>query len=260
MPKPVDGCIPAQYRMFGLNFSVLSEDEIAALVATTVRSPEQGVGLVITPNIQHISLLRHDPALLRACQHAALLTCDGFPLYYYAKWRGLPVHGRVTGRGIVAALVAQPARLRQHRLFMVLDSQATVAAAQSWAARHGLADRLACAVPAMGFDKRPADMARLAEQIAAHGTTLLFMGVGAPRSEIFVDQYRASLPPCWALCIGQALLVAFGSLPAPPALVQRLNLEWLWRIVLEPRRLLKRYAVSACGFAGAVLRDLTRRG
>ncbi|MFT8675027.1 MAG: WecB/TagA/CpsF family glycosyltransferase [Acetobacter sp.] len=259
MSMPVEDRMLARYPLFGLDFSVLSEEDIATLVASTLRSPEQGVGLVITPNIQHISLLRHNPALLQACQNAAVLTCDGFPLYYYAKWRGLPVRGRVTGRGIVADLLAQPARLRQHRLFMVLDSDATVAAARHWADKHGLADRLACLVPEMGFDKRPADMDSLARQIAAHNTSLLFMGVGAPRSEIFVNQYRASLPPCWALCIGQALLVAFGSLPAPPKLVQRFNLEWLWRIALEPRRLLKRYAVSACGFAGAVLRDVLRR-
>ncbi|MFT8368852.1 MAG: WecB/TagA/CpsF family glycosyltransferase [Acetobacter papayae] len=260
MSQPATEYNPATFPMFGLDFSVLSEQAVASMVAHTVRTPAQGVGLIITPNIQHISLLPHNPALLHACQHATLLTCDGFPLYYYAKWRGKPAHGRVTGRGIAAKLVAQPALLAQHRLFMVLDSAETVRIAQDWAAQHGLADQLECAVPAMGFDKRPADMDALARQIAQHGTTLLFMGVGAPRSEIFVDQYRALLPPCWALCIGQGLLIAFGCVPTPPGLVERFNLEWLWRIVLEPRRLVGRYACSALGFLRAVIKDSLHRG
>lgn len=246
--------------MFGLRFSTLTEQGVAERVATTHRTAAQGVGAVITPNIQHISLMGHNPALLRACQNAALLTCDGFPLYYYARARGLPATGRVTGRGIVAALLAQPQRLAQHRLFMVLDSARTVAAAQAWAARNGLSDVLECYVPDYGFETRPADCASLAQRISQHGTTLLFMGVGAPRSEIFLDQYRQDLPPCWALCIGQALLVAFGLLPQPPRLVLACNLEWLWRIAMEPRRLLRRYVVSAAGFAWAVLKDMTRRG
>lgn len=259
MPQPAAEHSPATFPMFGLDFSVLSEQDIASMVATTLRTPAQGVGLIITPNIQHISLLRQNPALLQACKHAALLTCDGFPLYYYAKWRGEPAQGRVTGRGIVAKLIAQPALLAHHRLFMVLDSDETVRIARDWAARHGLADRLDCAVPAMGFDKRPADMEALARQIARHGTTLLFMGVGAPRSEIFVDQYRAILPPCWALCIGQGLLIAFGCVPTPHRLVEHFNLEWLWRIVLEPKRMFGRYACSTRGFICAVIRDLVHR-
>ncbi|MBO1328185.1 WecB/TagA/CpsF family glycosyltransferase [Acetobacter suratthaniensis] len=260
MPQPTAERSPQTFTLFGLEFSTLSEQDIATEVASTLRTPAQGVGQIITPNIQHISLMRHNPALRQACQHAALLTCDGFPLYYYAKWRGKPTHGRVTGRGIVAELVAQPARLTHHRIFMVLDSARTVDIARDWAARHGLAEQLDCAVPAMGFDKRPAEMQALAEQIARHGTTLLLMGVGAPRSEIFVDQYRASLPPCWALCIGQGLLIALGCVPKPPRLVEYFNIEWLWRIILEPRRMVGRYACSAVGFMLAVFKDLLHHG
>ncbi|QBL95496.1 hypothetical protein KSAC_33170 (plasmid) [Komagataeibacter saccharivorans] len=247
---------PSSPEIFGLHFSSLSESEIATLVGTTCRSQQEGVGLIITPNIQHISMMAHNRLLAQACQNAAILTCDGFPLFYYARMRGQPVSGRVTGRGIVADLMARPDLLRHHRIFMVVDSDRTVAAARKWARAHGLEGNMAYAVPPYGFENQAAYGTELATSIRAHGTTLLFMAVGAPRSEIFVDQHRDALPPCWALCIGQALLVALDLLPEPPRVIQKLNLEWLWRIILEPRRLLARYISSACGFMIAVFKDM----
>ena len=50
----------------------------------------------------------------------------------------------------------------------------------------------------------------LAEAIREHATTVLIMAVGAPRSEIFVESYRAVLPPCWAFCVGQAVKIELG--------------------------------------------------
>ncbi|MCE2576849.1 WecB/TagA/CpsF family glycosyltransferase [Komagataeibacter sp. FNDCR2] len=255
---PTDCTLPPE--IFGLHFSSLSEREVATLIGTTFRSEQEGVGLIITPNIQHISLMQHNQKFVQACRHAAILTCDGFPLLYYAKMRGQKIAGRVTGRGIVADLMARPDLLARHRIFMVLDSERTVAAAREWAQRHGLQDKIAFAVPPYGFENDPEYASHLASSIRHHQITLLFMGVGAPRSEIFVDQYRDVLPPCWALCIGQALLVALGLTPQPPPLVQKLNVEWLWRIALEPRRLLTRYIYSAWGFLFAVFKDMRQRG
>jgi N-acetylglucosaminyldiphosphoundecaprenol N-acetyl-beta-D-mannosaminyltransferase len=88
---------------------------------------------------------------------------------------------------------------------------------------------------------------------------LLFLCVGAPRSEVFVHRHRAILPPCWALCVGQSFKLVLGMTVPPPALMVRLNLEWLWRIVLEPKRMLKRYGPSSLGFLASVLADLRKK-
>lgn len=244
--------------LFGLRFCLLSGMGVARLVAGHVRTPDEGVGLVITPNIQHIALMRGNAEFRRACEQAQILTCDGFPLYYYGRCRGLRLPGRVTGREITEDLLAMPDALKGHRIFAVVDSERTGEAARRWACAHGLEDRFAFYVPPMGFEAVPAASQRLAQAIRNHETSLLLMGVGAPRSELFVSRYLAELPPCWALCIGQSLIVTLGLLPKPPLLVQRLNLEWFWRIILEPRRLGKRYLWALCGFLRAVFCDIVR--
>ncbi len=71
-----------------------------------------------------------------------------------------------------------------------------------------------------------------------------------------IDAHRDRLPTCWALCVGQAVKMALGLTPTPPGLVKALNLEWAWRVILEPRRMIGRYVISTGGFLAAVARDL----
>ena len=247
---------PPERRIFGFLPSRLTAEAIAQRVLTEA---PPGVGLVATANIDHIRLLRTDARFAAAYATANMVTCDGFPVAWYAGLRGCDIAGRVTGRDIVSALMRDPSRLCIHRLFLVLDSAATVRGITAWAAHAGLAPVIAAAVPRHGFENDPAACADLARRIRDHGTTVLLMGVGAPKSEIFVAAQRASLPDCWALCVGQALRIAAGVAIAPPTAVQRMQLEWLWRLAHEPRRLAGRYLRAAVAFPGAVLRDLAPR-
>ncbi len=266
----------ASPRIFGFAVSRLDARAVAERIATTVRRPEApgaedgagpagraredghgecGVGLVVTPNVDHVRLLRRDPAFATAYASAAIVTCDGFPVYHYARARGCAPAGRVTGCDLARLLLRHEA-LARHRPFFVADSEATAAGLRRWAVRRGMDGQVAMHVPPHGFERDPALCATLAGRIAGHGTTLLLMGVGAPRSEVFVHGQRAALPPCWALCVGQALRIEAGVIRRAPALVSALNAEWLWRLAREPRRLASRYAAGAGGFAAAVAADL----
>jgi N-acetylglucosaminyldiphosphoundecaprenol N-acetyl-beta-D-mannosaminyltransferase len=118
---------------------------------------------------------------------------------------------------------------------------------------------MASFVPPFGFENDDAMCRDLAARIRAHGTTLLLMGVGAPRSEVFVDRYRDLLPPCWAFCVGQAIKVELRLVRRAPRLIQVAGMEWAWRLAQEPRRLAGRYCNASVSFALAVLED-RRRG
>jgi N-acetylglucosaminyldiphosphoundecaprenol N-acetyl-beta-D-mannosaminyltransferase len=227
----------------------MTASQIARHILVTPRRGD--VGLVVTPNIQHVALLRDDEDFRQAYASAEIVTCDGFPVHYYARLRHCPSPGRVTGCDIVADLMADRPALAGHRPFFVIDHEDTARAIAAWAATAGL--DVATHVPPFGFDRDEAISRALAETIAAHGATVLFMGLGAPKSEIFVHRHRAILPPCWALCVGQAVKMALGLTPPPPSVVEKLNLEWLWRIFLEPKRMGARYAGSAVGFLLAIV-------
>ncbi len=246
-------------RAFGLSLSALDVRGVAEHMAAP-GSAEGKARLFVTPNIQHISVMRHDEELRRVLETADLLTCDGFPVAKYASLRGCQVAGRVTGREVVDELMHRVTLDESHRLFFLVDNEETALAVLRWAALSAwhVGVKVEIAPPKFGSDD--AYCAQLAEQISDFGATLLFLGVGAPRSEIFAARYRDLLPNCWALCIGQSLKISLGLVQPPHPLAVSLKAEWLWRLALEPKRLFRRYSEGAIGFGLAVVEDLFARG
>ena len=234
-------------RIFGLNFT---EGDAAEVARQVVRVRPTRVALMVTPNIDHILHLRSNASFARAYRRAAIVVCDGFPVQYYAALCGIPVR-RVTGVDILERVMSGP--LYGHRLFFVVDSEATARGVHSWARLRHVAVKTA--VPPVMFERNENQCRELIRQIDDHSTSMLIMGIGAPKSEIWVDTYRNSLPPCWALCVGQATRIACGVTKRAPPLVRRLNCEWLWRVCQEPRRLWWRYLRGLLLFPLAIVED-----
>jgi N-acetylglucosaminyldiphosphoundecaprenol N-acetyl-beta-D-mannosaminyltransferase len=240
-------------RPFGLS---LSTDSARDIVSAAVRQPPTGgVALVVTPNIDHIATIRRSPALARAYRKAARIVCDGWPVQVYARFCGHQV-ARVTGCEITSELLRLAPYPSPQRMFFVVDSADTQLAVETWAARNSVVTNVT--VPPFGFERDGEYCEWLAKAIAAHGTTVLVMAVGAPRSEVFVDTYGTLLPPCWAFCVGQAVKIELGLVRRASSRWQSFGLEWLWRLFQEPSRLYKRYATASIGFGVAVIQDQVR--
>ncbi len=239
-------------RILKISISTL---DVSACVAR-ILGPRQneGVKLLVTPNLNHIRLLRQ-PDFAEAYARAALICVDGFPLLLYARCRGLRLPGRVTGCDIIHQLARSPG-LETQRLFLVVESEATASAARAWALARQLASRTMVAVAVHGLAEDEQAQWVLADAVAAHGTTILVMTLGAPVSETFVLRNQDRLPGCWALCVGQGLRVELGLAARAPRSWRALGLEWAWRLAQEPRRLGHRYVLDALWFPVAVLRDL----
>ncbi len=237
----------------GMSLSPLRCDEVADAIAAEI--VEEGVHLVVTPNLDHVRRLR-SPGFAAAYASARLVCPDGLPVLLYARLRGLKLRGRVTGCDVFARLIHHDG-IRRHRIFLLVESPITAIAAALWAKSIGLADRIDIAVAPPRLDVDAQAQAALVQRIAASAPTLLVMTLGAPVSEVFVHRHRNALPPCWALCVGQALRVELSLTRRAPALWQAFGMEWLWRLGHEPRRLLGRYARSLAWLPIAIWRDLS---
>jgi N-acetylglucosaminyldiphosphoundecaprenol N-acetyl-beta-D-mannosaminyltransferase len=240
---------------FGLPFTSLTAGDVAAYVADD--SPAGRVRLVVTPNVDHIRLLRR-PEFAAAYAAAEIVCPDGVPVAAYAWAMGLSPPHRVTGCEILHALMAR-SDLNHHRVFVVAESVRTAEALERWAARRELFGNLRAVVaPPNLLEGQDAQLA-LAQAAREFCATIMIVTLGAPVSEIFVHRQREALPPCWALCVGQAVRVELGLAARAPVLMRKIAMEWLWRVCCEPRRLSSRYLKSAVWFPYAVARDLLRR-
>lgn len=102
------------------------------------------------------------------------------------------------------------------------------------------------------------DTAGVLADIASHGTRILFVGMGDPLQQKWVNAYRTSLPPAVLTCGGLFDWLSGAHRRAPMWMI-RSGLEWLWRLAIEPRRLARRYLLGNPAFLAAVFREKLRR-
>jgi N-acetylglucosaminyldiphosphoundecaprenol N-acetyl-beta-D-mannosaminyltransferase len=215
------------------------------------------VRLVVTPNIDHVRLLQR-PHFAAAYDAASLVCADGFPVALYAWLKAAAPLRRVTGCDVLHDMVRHPA-LASRRVMVVAESWATQLALRDWLAPRGLSRSWRAAVAPRRLGTDPAAEASLVAAIVAFAPDILVMTLGAPVSEEFVYRHMADLPPCWALCFGQAVRVEIGLMDRAPLALRWLGLEWFWRALREPRRLVPRYIRAALWFPRAVAQDLAMR-
>jgi N-acetylglucosaminyldiphosphoundecaprenol N-acetyl-beta-D-mannosaminyltransferase len=246
--------------VFGIEFSPLTQSELVTEIAGRGVPTGNGPRAIVTANLDHIAHLSESAEFRAAYDNAWAVTADGMPVFAYAKLRGAASPARVPGSDLVAELL--PALSPEtDRIFFVASSWRTARRLQVYLVSRGFSRaRVTFEVPPFGFESDNSFSDRLASRICAHRTTHLLFGVGAPKSEIWVNRYRDRLGDCYALCVGAGLDFFAQTKRRAPTWMRKVGLEWFWRLAQEPGRLWRRYTVHAWRFITAIKDDLTSGG
>jgi exopolysaccharide biosynthesis WecB/TagA/CpsF family protein len=103
------------------------------------------------------------------------------------------------------------------------------------------------------------DEAAIVDNIRSSGTDLLFVGIASPLKEQFIDRWSEQLGVKFAMGVGGTFDVVAGKVRRAPEWMQKLGLEWLYRVIQEPRRMFMRYLTTNSAFAWMLLTELARR-
>jgi N-acetylglucosaminyldiphosphoundecaprenol N-acetyl-beta-D-mannosaminyltransferase len=114
--------------------------------------------------------------------------------------------------------------------------------------------------PPLGFERNEEENDKILYLVEQTRPDLLVVGLGAPKQELWVHANHDRLRAKVALCVGATIDFLAGAKVRAPRWMQRLGLEWLHRMLSDPRRLAKRYARDAWTFPGIVWRELRRGG
>ncbi|MFG1947864.1 WecB/TagA/CpsF family glycosyltransferase [Nonomuraea sp. NPDC048826] len=247
----------------GIGVDPVEEDEVVAWVAGELAAGRGG--RIVTPNVDICRAVRRDPRLAGLVAGAEVVVADGMPLVWAARLRGTPLPGRVTGADLIWSLSAMAAR---HGLpVYLLGGPPGVAEAAARELTRRCPGLEVCGVdaPPYGFDRTAAGRARVRRKVVAARPALVFAGLGFPRQDLLIAELRRELPATWFLGCGAAIGFAAGAVPRAPLWMRRGGLEWLHRLVTEPRRLAGRYLVHDLPFAlrllaGSVVDRRRRRG
>jgi N-acetylglucosaminyldiphosphoundecaprenol N-acetyl-beta-D-mannosaminyltransferase len=247
---------PATIDVLGTPIDNVSLDEATDQVIGLARSGSPH--LVVTANVDHLMTLRHDEAFRDAYDAASLRLADGAPLLAVSRLCRTPLAGRVTGADLMPT-VAAAAERDGLRVFVLGGSpEVGAAAAARLRARHP-ALVLEHSSPPQGFDADLLEDRRAFAALQAFSPDIVFVCLGAPRSEKWVASHLHHLRTGAVLCVGAAVDFVAGSRSRAPTLLQRLGLEWAYRLVQEPGRLWRRYLLTDSRFLALAAVHIVRR-
>lgn len=240
-------------EVLGAPVTVASLEALTAAIMARAKAGEGGH--VCAANVHMVTLARRDPDLMAAMRGAAFVACDGMPLVWYLRRHGHGDAVRVPGPDLMAELVA---RAEGDRLPVFLLGGGD-------ALRARLVERLLAHHPGLVLagcegphvPARPGADPLLVARVAASGARLVLVGLGCPKQELWMAANAGALP---AVLVGVGAAFAFhaGTLRRAPAWMRRAGLEWLHRLVREPRRLGPRYALTNTLFIADCLAEAIR--
>jgi N-acetylglucosaminyldiphosphoundecaprenol N-acetyl-beta-D-mannosaminyltransferase len=235
-----------------LSLAPLDPPAAVAWIVNAACSGQRSV--VVTSNIHHLRLASIDSAFRAVVANAELNVADGWPLVAASKLLpGPSLPGRVAGVDLVDRVLRSTADLRVALL-----------GGPPGAARR-LAERVGDRHDVVLVNELPRDhwnreggLDPLAANLALAAPNLTLIGIGAPKQELLASRLRDVVAGP-IVCCGAAIEILAGIRPRAPRIVQRLGLEWGFRILLEPQRLGPRYSRSAGAFLRVLIDELVRR-
>jgi N-acetylglucosaminyldiphosphoundecaprenol N-acetyl-beta-D-mannosaminyltransferase len=212
---------------------------------------------VVTPNAHHIVMLQKDADFRKVYQQARWVVPDGVSLLWAARFLSMPLSGRVNGTDLLESLCAMSANLGLKVFFLGGRPAAAQKAAAVLQQRHPTLE-INTYCPPYGFHTDPQEQERISAAIRAAAPDLLFVGLGAPKQELWIANHYQALNVPVSLGIGVSFELVSGMVTRAPQWMQNVGLEWFFRLLMEPRRLWQRYLLGNIIFMGLVLKQKTR--
>ncbi|MGE3313757.1 MAG: WecB/TagA/CpsF family glycosyltransferase [Planctomycetaceae bacterium] len=244
-------------ELFGMELNACCMDEAVAEVLRWVRSPENSTcRYVVTPNVNHAVLFQKHAGLCRAYESADLVLADGAPLVFASRLLGKGLPERVAGSDLVPALFSAASPDDKLRVFLLGGAPGVPAkAAENTEARWPGVEVVGTYSPPFGFENDEAENQEILRRISEVRPDVLVVGFGAPKQELWVHKHREQIDAKAALCVGATIDFLAGNKPRAPKWMRHSGLEWVHRIVTEPRRLIGRYVHDGLHFPHLVWRD-----
>src|SRR5664280_797558 len=240
-------------ELLGVRVNVASFDDA---VTSVLNAPDTGARLALHFANAHSMVEANRNPQLRSAMNANVVEPDGMPLVLLARSRGVKTE-RVCGPDFMLALVRRGVPLgRSHFFFGGAPGVAEELARRLGKAYPGLL--VAGTISPPFRELTPEEDESFVAEINAAKPDYVWVGLGAPKQDLWVAAYRDRLEATALLAVGAAFDFHSGRRRRAPHRMQRPSREWLFRLLMEPRRLASRYTVVNARFLWLVLKEGVR--
>ncbi len=224
--------------LLGLPFHVIGmDDAIADAVAhVNARKP----GYYITPNVDFIAQAYNNESLKDILFHADRVVCDGMPLVWLSRYFKPQLPERVAGSDMVFRLFDE-AKTHGWKVYFLGSDEQTLARTSEILQKDypGIQIVGTFSPPYGSVDSWPNE--QILKDLKQAKPDLLLVAVGCPKQEYWISRYYKESEVPLSIGIGASLDFICGKQTRAPKIVQTIGMEWMWRLLTDPKRLLKRY-------------------
>lgn len=247
---------PRKVHVWGLSFAALTLEETLDAIGQMIadRVPR----MIVTANLNYAMLSAQRDDLADINRDAALVLADGQPIVWRSRCGGeTPLPERVAGSELIYRLGERSA-VEGWKLYLL-------------GAAPGVAERCADGLRTLypgcqivGIDSPPFRALSESEQreqirrIREAGPDILLVAFGQPKGERWIHEHMESLQVPVSIQLGASFDFVAGTARRAPNWCQRMGLEWAYRMLCDPKRLVPRYTANAVFLAKTVVRETTR--
>lgn len=238
-----------------LGLKIADLDVVTAAAVLAGRPADAPFAYVMTPNADNFVRISRDPALRAIYENALLRFLDSRVVARAGRLLGLASPQVAPGSDLTAELLH--CHLKPGERITIIGLRPA----------HLAALVAACGIappfhhnPPMGFERDPRAVNEAVGFVLAHPARFVFLAVGSPRQELLADAIRATgRATGLGLCVGASLEFVAGAARRAPGWMRRAGLEWLHRLIREPRRLARRYLLDDPPIFALLMRERIAR-
>jgi len=226
----------------------LSMSETLGFIKSRIDNKEFTQHVVV--NAGKIVSMQDDEALRKSVLEADMINADGMSVVWASRFLGKALPARVAGIDLMLELVKMAHRHGYKCYFFGARQEVVEKVVETFSNEYSSA---IIAGYRNGYF-REEEEEELAKEIANSGADMLFVAMSSPKKEIFVNKYKKLMNVPFVMGVGGSFDVVAGVTKRAPLWMQKIGMEWFYRLIQEPTRMWKRYLVGNTKFMWLVLK------
>ena len=225
--------------LLGLPLDVIGMDDTVADAVAHINARKPGY--YITANADFIAQAYTNETLKDILFHADRAVCDGMPLVWLSRYFKPELPERVAGSDMVFRLFDEAKKHNWKLYFLGSDERTLARTSEILQEKYPGIQIVGTFSPPYGpVDSWPND--KILEKLKQSQPDLLLVAVGCPKQELWISRYHKESGVPLSIGIGASLDFICGKQTRAPKFIQKIGMEWIWRMMTDPKRLIKRYA------------------
>jgi len=203
-------------------------------------------GMLVTPNIDHLFHLQKNRKFYEAYQSAEWVICDSRIIYFLSKLFPESLPEAIPGSSFLRSFYMHHKNDLECKIFLLGAAEGVGRKAMENINRKaGRKIVIGAHSPSYGFEKNETECNEIVNLINNSGATVLVVGAGGVKQEIWLAQYRHRMPNVKLfMALGATIDFEAGNVRRAPMMIRKIGMEWLYRLMMEPKRMYRRYLVN----------------